>query len=106
MTSAVLIVPAADRDMANAFGESMGWGPNNYSVPLTTDGTTISHYGCRADVGQGFLDLMLNPPPEAESVLSVLVSDFRETDGYTHFHEVIAGLGLSLYVEEDNNAVQ
>jgi hypothetical protein len=99
MTSAVLIVPTSSKEAANAFGESMGWGPNNYSVPLTTDGTTISHYGCRADVGQGFLDLMLNPPPEAESVLSVLISDFRETDRYTHFHEVISGLGLSLYVE-------
>jgi hypothetical protein len=99
MTSAVLIVPAADRDMANAFGESMGWGPNNYSVPLTTDGTTISHYGCRADVRQGFIDMLADPPPEAAPVIAVLISDFREGDGYSHFHEVIAGLNLAIYEE-------
>lgn len=100
MTSAVLIVPAADRDMANAFGESMGWGPNNYSVPLTTDGTTISHYGCRADVGQTFLDLMADPPPEAAPVMAVLISDFQEADGYSHFHQVIAGLNMSIFETE------
>lgn len=100
MTSAVLIVPAADRDMANAFGEGMGWGPNNYSVPLTTDGTTISHYGCRADVGQTFLDLMADPPPEAAPVTAVLISDFQEADGYSHFHQVIAGLNLSIFETE------
>lgn len=100
MTSAVLIVPAADRDMANAFGESMGWGPNNYSVALTSDGTTISHYGCRADVGQTFLDLMANPPPEAAPVIAVLISDFQEADGYSHFHQVIAGLNMSIFETE------
>lgn len=101
MTSAVLIVPAADRDAANAFGESMGWGPNNYSVPLTSDGTTVSHYGCRADVTQGFLDLMANPPPEAAPVLSVLIADFREGDGYSHFMEVIQTHNLTLHEGEN-----
>ena len=101
MTSAVLIVPAADRDAANAFGETMGWGPNNYSVALTTDGTTISHYGCRADVSQGFIDLMANPPAEAAPILAVLISDIREADGYSHFHEVISANGLTLWSEAE-----
>jgi hypothetical protein len=96
VTSAVLIVPAADRDMANAFGESMGWGPNNYSVALTSDGTTISHYGCRADVSQGFIDMVANPPPEAQPIVDVLIYDFREGNGYSHFHEIIGGLNLTL----------
>jgi hypothetical protein len=99
MTSAVLIVPAADRDAANALGESMGWGPNNYSVPLTPDGTAISHYGCRADVTQTFIDMVANPTPEAQPIVDVLTYDFREGDGYSHFHEIIAGLNLTLWEE-------
>jgi hypothetical protein len=101
MTSAVLIVPAADRDAANALGESMGWGPNNYSVPLT-DGTDITHYGCRADVTQTFIDMVENPTPEAQPIVDVLIYDFREGDGYSHFMDVISGLNLTLWGEQEN----
>lgn len=101
MTSAVLIVPTADRDAANALGESMGWGPNNYSVPLT-DGTSVTHYGCRADVTQTFIDMLANPPPEAAPVVAVLISDFREGDGHTHFMDIIGGLSLIILEEPEN----
>ena len=95
MTSAVLIVPDADRDAANAFGESMGWGPNNYSVALSADGAEpATHWGCRADVGQTFLDMLADPPPEAAPVLAVLISDFADgVDPHDHWMAVL----------EDNN---
>ena len=100
MISAVLIIPAQARDAANALGEAMGWGPNNYSVPLT-DGNSVTHYGCRANVGQGFIDQLSNPPPEAGEVIAALISDLREGDGYSHFMEVIAQHGLAIHVESE-----
>ena len=104
MTSAVLIVPAANRDEANAFGEAQGYGPNSYSVPLTPDGTTITHWGCRAEVGQSFIDQFENPSPEAEPVVAFTTASFREEDGYEHFHEFISELGLSIWTEGEVDA--
>ena len=95
MTSAVLIVPAAAKAAANAFGESMGWGADNYTVALSSDGQTVTHWGCRVDVTQGFLDLMADPPPEAAPLLAVLIADFRETsDAAGHFADVVDANGL------------
>jgi hypothetical protein len=97
MTSAVLIIPALYLEAANQLGKTMGWGDGNYTVPLTMDGKTVSHYGCRADVQQGFMDLMANPPKEAAPILAVLVSDFRETsDGFGHWSEVLASQKLAV----------
>lgn len=53
MTSAVLIVPAAVVAAAEAFGQSQGWGPDNFTVPLSADGgATVTHYACRADAAE------------------------------------------------------
>lgn len=103
MTSAVLIVPNADRDAANAFGESMGWGPNNYSVALSADGVEpATHWGCRADVSQTFLDLMANPPAEAAPVLAVLISDFSDgLHAYEHWVSVLEDNNLQVIAYEE-----
>ena len=96
MQSAVMIVPAAGLAAANALGESMGWGSNNYSVPLSASGALpATHWGCRADVSDGFFTLLESPPAEAAPVLALVQMDFRTTpDPAGHFREVIAGLGL------------
>lgn len=101
MTSAVLILPAAYLDAGNALGEAMGWGAGNYSVALSANGEEpATHYGCRAEVGPGFLALMEAPPEEALPVLAVLVADLRETDnGYGHWSDVLAALGLQMVAE-------
>lgn len=59
MTSALLIIPAPLRVAANAVGGAMGWGPENYTVPLSSDGETVSHYACRTDVQPSFLAILL-----------------------------------------------
>lgn len=96
MPSAVLIIPDAQRDAANAFGESMGWGPNNYSVALSADGAApATHWGCRADVSQTFIDMMADPPAEAAPVLAVLISDIADgVQPYDHWTAVLADSGL------------
>lgn len=75
MTSAVMIVPAALRDDANALGEELGWGPGNFSVPLSADGSEpATHYGaCAASVGAEFLDLALWPDEETALMLGEMV---------------------------------
>lgn len=100
MTSAVLIVPADMLEPANALGEAMGWGPNNYSVQLSAAATLpATHYGCRAEVTQTFIDMIKTPPednPEAAYVISKLLYDFSESeDGHDHFTRVITEHNLN-----------
>ena len=97
MTSAVLILPAAYRAAGNAFGVAQGWGEGNFSVPLSADANEpASHYGCLAQVTQGFLDLMADPPQEAVPLLAVMVSDFSDTlDPFVHWVTVMAANGLA-----------
>ena len=92
--SGVLILPAADREAGNAMATTMGWQPEGavpgtYSVPLYTDGV-LTHWGCRPVVTQSFIDMIENPTPETEPLISKLIYDFRDNcDGYTHFSEII-----------------
>jgi len=87
MTSAVLILPAAYRDAGNAFGVAQGWGEGNFSVPLSATGLEpATHYGCRPDVSQDFLNLMADPPVEAVPLLAVMVSSFADNvQPYDHW---------------------
>ena len=87
MTSAVLILPAAYRDAGNAFGVAQGWGDNNFSVPLSATGLEpATHYGCRAEVDQAFIDSVENPTPEAEPLVAVMISSFEDNvQPYDHW---------------------
>lgn len=97
MTSAVLILPAAYRDAGNAFGVAQGWGEDNFSVPLSATGLEpATHYGCRADVTEGFLAMMADPPPEAVPLLAVMVSSFADgVQPYDHWIATIEANGLT-----------
>ena len=55
--SAVLIVPAALLDGANALGAAMEHGPQSYSVPLS-NGEGVTHYGARARVRPSFCAML------------------------------------------------
>ena len=82
MPSAILIIPAALKPAADAVGAAMNWGPENYTLHLSADGgASLTHYGCRTDVTQGFLQLMADPPaiPGVATVLSALIVDLSET---------------------------
>ena len=101
--SAVLILPAAYREAGNALSAEMGWQPEGavpgtYSVPLCTD-DVVTHWGCRADVTQTFMDMIANPTPETQPLIDVLIYDFRVTgDPYTHFMDIIGENGLTVQV--------
>ena len=79
--SAILIIPAALRAAANAVGESMGWGPDNYTVPLSNDGgETVTHWAARTDVSEQFVRWIKGvdplPDPAAQPVIDALIADF------------------------------
>lgn len=103
-TSAVLILPAAYRTAGNDLSASMGWqpvdaDPGTYSIPLCAIAapTVVTHWGCRADVTQGFVDMVESPTPETQPLIDVLIYDWRVTgDPHGHFVDVIAENELTL----------
>lgn len=103
LTSAVLILPAAYRDAGNQLSAEMGWqpvdaDPGTYSIPLMT-GDVLTHWGCRADVTQSFIDMVQNPTPETQPLIDVLIYDFRVTgDPYQHFMDIIEANNLTKQV--------
>lgn len=102
--SACLILPVAYREAGNALAESMGWGPDNYSIALTDNGETITHYAVSTCVDQQFVDWMTEPPTEAGDIgdlLEVLVVSIApRTDDGQHGRDTFAANGLTVWVEE------
>lgn len=102
MTSAVLITPLNLKPSADKVGESMGWGPENYTLPLSDDGgDTLTHYACRTDVTEGFIEMLANPPeiPGVALVLSFLIVDLSETLwGKEHLDAALESNNLTYYV--------
>ena len=94
MTSAVLILPDAYRAAGDAFGVAQGWGDGNFSVPLSADGLEpATHYGCRAEVDQAFIESVENPTPEAAPLVAVMVYSFA--DGVQPYDHWITTLELN-----------
>lgn len=82
MHSAVLIIPETLLTKANKLGEAMGWGPNNYTIPLK-DINDATHYGLRADVQPSFLELLQNAasgvlPPIDLEIYELTPADVQE----------------------------
>lgn len=102
MVSTVLITPAALKSVADVVGSAMGWGPENYTLPLSDDGgDTLTHYACRTDVTEGFIEMLANPPeiPGVALVLSSLIVDLSETLwGKEHLDAALEVNNLTYYV--------
>ena len=112
MPSAVLIIPEAQRAKANALGEALGHGPNNYSVALSPTGREpATHWGGRGEVTDDFIAMIAdsaqgNPPagldyPAADlaEVLGALIVDFR-ADATGHFDAVLTANNLMMVAAE------
>ena len=108
--SIVMIAPAATKDGANAIAEALGHGPNNFSATLSSDGQSITHYGCRTQAQQSFVDLLAGmgqgemPPIDGAdpqiiaTILSSLIIDVSEgSDGCSHFNAVLEANGLTRF---------
>ena len=84
MQSAVLILPTDLKSLGNTVGEAMGWGPESYTIPLSTNEIDITHYGLRADVSDQFIRWITGidplPIPDAEIIIAALIYDFSGTE--------------------------
>lgn len=109
MHSVVLIVPAALHAKANALAEAMGYGPNNYSIQLSADGTApASHWGLHVWAQQDFVDQLVSgelpegvdyPQADFNAVMAGLIYSIRGTYE-NHFAEVVAANGLQIVESE------
>jgi hypothetical protein len=108
--SIVMIAPAATKDGANAIAEALGHGPNNFSATLSNDGKSITHYGCRTQAQQSFVDLLAGmgqgefpsiegaDPQIIGAILASLIIDIQDgADGATHFNQVLEANGLTRF---------
>lgn len=85
MRSAVLILPTELKSQGNSVGDTMGWGPESFTIPLSDNKLGITHYGLRSDVDEQFIRWITGVDPlslpEAQTVLDALIYDFS---GETH----------------------
>jgi hypothetical protein len=52
--SAVLVTPADQLEAANKVGLALGYSSNEFTVPASSDGTTITHYYCHTWANEVF----------------------------------------------------
>ncbi len=113
--SVVLIAPAALRAAANALAEAMGWGPDNYSVPLSPGGAEpATHYGLHTWATDDFLATVagaeageLPPhlggagmaPAQVAGLIAQLIISVQGS-AEQHFESVLAERGLQRVVSE------
>lgn len=116
MLSCVLILPDDQVATGNAVGETMGWGPDNYSVPLSANGLEPpTHYGLHAWTDNRFKELVESGvyPPELEkagiskadydAMQLVLISSFW-SDYMNHFNTICAEQGLAMIAFDNGMA--
>jgi hypothetical protein len=101
--SAVFIVPAHLRAAADAFCVSMGWQEPASDSPvfvsrLTSNGTTLTHYGCRPDLTPELEAMLADPPTSAAGLIAAMIIDVSTTGefGWAHYGRVLAEHGLSI----------
>jgi hypothetical protein len=110
--SAVLVVSADNQAIGNQLAEALGHGPNNYSVPLSSDGSEpATHYGCRAQVNEVFVAMVqgasqgslpeidgMTPQEVAQAFMAMQIDIQSSIDGYQHFIEYTESLDLQIII--------
>ena len=90
MTSVVLIVPIVHRDAVNHLGEELGWGRDIVSSPVSANGVTVTHYGCRSHATDSIRSLFVYgqtgeypvsplPAEELKKIFETMIVDFSDT---------------------------
>lgn len=105
--SASIVIPAASQSDGNAFAEALGWGPNNFSVPLSANGQEpATHYGCHTRANQTFVDMVgsaqqgeFPPVPNAATIFPLLSIKIEQAEGAPSWQALLAELGLQRIVQ-------
>lgn len=113
--SLVMIVPASVLDDANLTGSALGVGPQNFTVPLSGDGSAVTHYGALHQMAQpGFVQMLTDAQggsipgivwedyglteARVQAVVDALVADVsgEHERPASHFESVLAENGLEV----------
>jgi hypothetical protein len=94
--STTMIASAADRDAVNAYFDSLNWGSNTLSVPLSPDGQLpVTHYGAHdmqtAEVTATLLAAQASADPLLDALNTLFIRAVESTS--ETFTETIAGEG-------------
>lgn len=114
MLSVVLILPDAVREAGNALAEAMGWGPGNYSVPLSADGSLpATHWGLHTWAEPSFVAMLQAaetgampqeladggfPPAVFQAVITSLIASVQ-ADVSQHFATALGTSGFQVCAE-------
>lgn len=93
--SCVLLIPAAHREAINALADSLGYGPDNLSVPLTK-GDGAAWFGCHTWCTQKFLDRLAEPDLQTEFASALVVSAIDGGDPGSNWAQALADNGLTI----------
>lgn len=96
--SCVLLIPGAHLAAINALADSLGYGPNNLSVPLRKADGSLWH-GCHTWCTQIFLDQLDDPTYTGEARAALVVSLVEDGDPAVHWEQALASNGLTLIEE-------
>ena len=107
--SLIAITPADFKATAEALGQAMGHGGNEFAVPL---GDPVTHYALEAKVtpstaaiwaGEAYPAIEGYTHQQIDAVRSQLIISLQEgADPLAHFNEVLAANNLALPVSEPN----
>lgn len=101
--SIVLIVPDEHRATLNAFGASMGLGDDNYTIPLSADGSApATHWGLAGRARAGFAAILGGAaapgytPEQTDAIRDLLTAiSIRPADQHgTHLDDVLGAQGM------------
>jgi hypothetical protein len=92
--SCVLLIPREHREAINALADSLGYGPDNLSVPLLkSDGS--QWYGCHTWCAQTFLDQLADPGHQNEVTAAMVISAVIDGDPTSNWEQMLLTNGLS-----------
>lgn len=97
--SCVLLIPGAHREAINSLADSLGYGPDNLSVPLTK-GDGAQWYGCHTWCTSELLELLADPTYQGEVLSALVVSAIPDGDAGSNWAQALAANGLTVVSDE------
>lgn len=93
--SCVLLIPGEHREAINSLANSLGYGPDNLSVPLmSSDG--VPWFGCHTWCTQAFLDQITYPMYAGEARSALVVSAVEGGNPTSNWAQTLASNDLSV----------
>lgn len=93
--SCVLLIPGEHREAINSLADSLGYGPDNLSVPLVKlDGAPW--FGCHTWCVQAFLDQLADPAYAGAAMSALVVSAIDGGDPTSNWAQALASNDLTM----------